>query len=119
MSSLNLISSLFQLGGPWMWAILAVGLGVYGLLILESMGNKSDREIWIRTLITAAPLLGLLGTVSGMIEALSSLSETSITNGLGSGISQALITTQYGLSVAVPALLWERVLARRKESTQT
>lgn len=55
-----------------------------------------------------APLLGLLGTVLGMIEAfevLSSAASDSPTDSLASGISQALVTTAAGLSVAIPAYL--------------
>lgn len=55
-----------------------------------------------------APLLGLLGTVLGMIEAFESLSSAgsnSAADMLASGISQALITTAAGLSVAIPAYL--------------
>ena len=55
-----------------------------------------------------APLLGLLGTVLGMIEAFESLSSTgsgSPADMLASGISEALITTAAGLSVAIPAYL--------------
>lgn len=55
-----------------------------------------------------APLLGLLGTVLGMIEAFESLSSggsNSAADMLASGISQALITTAAGLSVAIPAYL--------------
>lgn len=55
-----------------------------------------------------APLLGLLGTVLGMIEAFEALSSASADSPpdlLASGISQALITTAAGLSVAIPAYL--------------
>lgn len=55
-----------------------------------------------------APLLGLLGTVIGMIEAFEALSSSnsdSPPDMLASGISQALITTAAGLSVAIPAYL--------------
>lgn len=54
-----------------------------------------------------APLLGLLGTVTGMIETFQSISlyGTGDPKLMSSGISQALITTQLGLAVAIPLLL--------------
>jgi biopolymer transport protein ExbB len=55
-----------------------------------------------------APLLGLLGTVLGMIEAFEALSSANADSPpdlLASGISQALVTTAAGLSVAIPAYL--------------
>jgi biopolymer transport protein ExbB len=58
-------------------------------------------------MIAAAPLLGLLGTVTGMIRTFQHLnaraSEQSV--GLASGISEALVATKAGLSVAIPAVL--------------
>ena len=57
------------------------------------------------TIATISPLLGLLGTVVGMITAFTGLTETAGANPdlLASGISQALITTAFGLFNAVPA----------------
>jgi biopolymer transport protein ExbB len=59
-------------------------------------------------MITAAPLLGLLGTVSGMVttfESLSGHSPEKIMEGLARGISEVLVATESGLVVAIPALL--------------
>lgn len=57
----------------------------------------------ITCLITAAPLLGLLGTVTGMIRTFNVMNifGTSNPNAMSGGISEALITTQYGLVVAI------------------
>ncbi len=54
-----------------------------------------------------SPLIGLLGTVVGMITAFTGLTETSGANPdlLAAGISQALITTAFGLLIAVPGLV--------------
>lgn len=57
----------------------------------------------IKILAGTAPLLGLLGTVSGMAFALSEIGADS--NGVAEGVSRALITTQCGLSIALPALI--------------
>lgn len=62
-----------------------------------------------------APLLGLLGTVTGMINTfkLITLFGTGDAKTLSSGISEALVTTEYGLIVAVAALLVHAALTRR------
>lgn len=62
-----------------------------------------------------APLLGLLGTVVGMIDVFDSLMAEGAGNAnvLAGGISTALITTAAGLSVAIPALMFHRFFLRR------
>ena len=69
----------------------------------------------IRAGIVVAPLLGLLGTVTGMIETFGSIGHGGTITEMSAGISKALITTQYGLAIAAPALVAERILARRVE----
>ena len=69
----------------------------------------------INALITAAPLLGLLGTVSGMILTFDALGDMSMFRqggGIAGGISEAFLTTQLGLGIAMPALLVQRLLDR-------
>lgn len=67
------------------------------------------------TLATITPLLGLLGTVVGMITAFTGLSEISGANPdiLATGISQALITTAFGLFVAVPGLVLHKYFEQK------
>jgi biopolymer transport protein ExbB len=62
----------------------------------------------------AAPLLGLLGTVTGMIKTfnLITIFGTGDAKSLSSGISEALVTTELGLIVAIPALILHGLLAR-------
>lgn len=62
----------------------------------------------------AAPLLGLLGTVTGMIKTfnLITIFGTGDAKSLSSGISEALVTTELGLIVAIPALIIHGMLAR-------
>jgi biopolymer transport protein ExbB len=62
----------------------------------------------------AAPLLGLLGTVTGMIKTfqLLTLFGTGDAKSLSSGISEALVTTELGLMVAIPALILHGALTR-------
>ncbi len=69
------------------------------------------------TIANISPLLGLLGTVLGMIEAFNVIAVTGAGTPatLGGGISEALITTAAGLSVAVPMVLVHRYLSSRAE----
>lgn len=63
----------------------------------------------------AAPLLGLLGTVTGMINTFNMITVfgTGDPKTLAGGISEALITTEFGLIVAIPSLLLHAVLSRK------
>ena len=72
----------------------------------------------IFSLVTAAPLLGLLGTVTGMIETFESIGEMNLFSsdgGIAGGISKALLTTQLGLIIAVPGVIFEKLLTKRSE----
>lgn len=68
-------------------------------------------------IVAVAPLLGLLGTVSGMIETFASLGDMTLysqSGGIAGGISQALLTTQFGLVVAIPGLVVRGLLDKRQ-----
>ena len=67
------------------------------------------------TISTIAPLLGLLGTVIGMIRVFTAITVIGIGDPtqLAGGISEALITTAAGLTVAIPALIFHRHLKRK------
>jgi biopolymer transport protein ExbB len=70
----------------------------------------------VDTLVASAPLLGLLGTVSGMIatfEGLTSMTLFSESGGIAGGISEALTTTQAGLLIAIPGFFANRVIGRK------
>ncbi len=69
----------------------------------------------LRTLAAAGPLVGLFGTVVGMISVFSVLSEGGVVEAseLAGGISKALITTATGLLVAVPAIVFYNDFSRR------
>ncbi len=71
----------------------------------------------LATVAYTAPLLGLLGTVSGMIKAFETIAHHSVGDPslLAAGISEALITTAAGLSVAIPAVIMHRVIQGRAE----
>lgn len=69
------------------------------------------------TIAAIAPLLGLLGTVIGMVKVFAAITVHGVGNPgvLAGGISEALITTAAGLSVAIPALIGYRFLRGRVE----
>lgn len=84
---------------------------------VEDEGRQvvQDLERYLNTLGTIAavsPLLGLLGTVSGMIKTFSVISGQGVGNpaALAGGIAEALITTAAGLTVAIPSLMFYRYL---------
>jgi biopolymer transport protein ExbB len=71
-----------------------------------------------RVVVLIAPLLGLLGTVTGMIETFSSLATMTVhsqSGGIAGGIAEALFTTQMGLTVAVPGVLANSFLNRKQQ----
>lgn len=81
---------------------------------------KAGRAL-IMSIVAVAPLAGLLGTVTGMIETFDSLGDMALfsqSGGIAGGISQALLTTQMGLAVAVPGVIMGRFLDRRQEQLE-
>jgi biopolymer transport protein ExbB len=87
---------------------------------IQESGNHVAHEMekflsTLGTIAAIAPLLGLLGTVLGMIEVFTAImvQGSGNTGVLAGGISQALITTAAGLSVAIPAVIFHRALTRR------
>ncbi len=98
------------------WAILGLALLCYILefdLIIGRCSKAWKRQVntWLKVLpvlLGALPLLGLLGTIAGL---LSTFRTMAISGGLdqqmliGSGIADALITTQLGLIMVIPGLL--------------
>lgn len=83
--------------------------------LTEALMRASAREMvrftrgisFLDTVVTMAPLLGLLGTVTGMISAFGMLggSELSAPTAITGGIAEALIATTFGLGIAVTALI--------------
>ena len=87
---------------------------------IEEVGRQVVHELerYLNTLGTIAsvsPLLGLLGTVIGMIKVFTAITSAGVGNPavLAGGISEALITTAAGLSVAIPSLMFHRYLTGR------
>jgi biopolymer transport protein ExbB len=89
-------------------------------LVKESIEERGGREASmlekhigiLSTIANLAPLLGLLGTVSGMIKTFNVISVQGVGNPapLAGGIAEALITTAAGLTVAIPALVCHRIV---------
>jgi len=83
--------------------------------------QRNELERWLGAIAmtaSVAPLLGLLGTVSGMITTFKAMTlfgtgDPSVVSG---GIAEALITTELGLVVAIPALLAHALMSRRVKS---
>jgi biopolymer transport protein ExbB len=108
--------------------VLFAGLQQYGNsreLIKENMEERGKAEALelkkyiglLHTIASVSPLLGLLGTVSGMIKVFNAISVDGVGNpsSLSIGISEALITTVAGLTVAIPTFLGQRYLAGHAE----
>jgi biopolymer transport protein ExbB len=72
----------------------------------------------LKTLVALCPLLGLLGTVTGMIRTFKAITVAGIGNpaAMAGGIAEALITTAAGLLVAIPALVAYRYLRGRVDA---
>lgn len=80
-----------------------------------------QRLVFLNTLVAAAPLMGLLGTVIGMLgtfAAISSGGGNETAGMVADGISEALITTQTGLFISLPGLFLAMVIRRRKHSVE-
>ncbi len=87
----------------------------------EFDGEIKRHATMITAMVGISPLLGLLGTVAGMIETFSSLGDMSLFSqggGIAAGIATALFTTQMGLVVAVPGVIVKFLLDRRQQQLE-
>ncbi len=84
--------------------------------------NKLERGLFMLDIvISAAPLIGLLGTVSGLMHVFScfiSGSEIINNEGLANGIALSLTTTALGLLIAIPAILVNNTILRKLDKIQ-
>ncbi len=107
-------------------AVLAAGLANhhYGREVMKEAIEDAGRQVThelerflnsLGTIASIAPLLGLLGTVLGMIEVFSAITAAGVGEPkvLAGGIAKALITTAAGLTVAIPALIFHRYFQSR------
>ena len=110
--------SIFKAGGPVMWPILAlsvIGLAILAWKALEfRAGRKSPKGlVVVSTIITAEPMLGILGTVTGIMQTFHALNAAGgEANPLAAtaGIGEALITTAAGLIASLILLFPYNVL---------
>jgi len=86
--------------------------------ILHESAHLNRFGVFIMVIAAVAPLLGLLGTVTGMISTFDIITEfgTGDPKLLSGGISIALVTTEVGLAVAIPALIFGNLLSGWAES---
>jgi len=120
--ALAVLSHLAALGGPVLWVIALAGVLSWAVIIdmLAAVACAgalpvSHARLWLlRALAMVSPLLGLLGTVSGIIECFSDLSAS---NGrhLAAGIAEALVCTAAGLVVAIPAIVAHAFFSRHRQ----
>lgn len=86
----------------------------------QNILHKIDRKlIFLNTLVASAPLMGLLGTVIGMLGTFSAISSgggSETVDMVAAGISEALITTQTGLFIALPGIFLVLVIKRQKSA---
>ncbi len=90
---------------------------------LDGVQRELSRfRVLVYSIVVVAPLAGLLGTVAGMIETFDGLGQGALfaaSGGVAGGISQALLTTQMGLVVAVPGVVVGRLLDRRQRGLES
>lgn len=86
--------------------------------MFASLPGLQKRVDLMAVLANVATLLGLLGTIFGLIKAFSSVAAASAMErqeALAAGISQAMYTTAFGIAVAVPLLVFHHILSKRVE----
>ena len=90
---------------------------------MEDSGRRETKRlerylVLLATVAAASPLLGLLGTVLGMIKVFSVISIAGVGQAglLSGGIAEALITTAFGLSIGIPALVAYNLLDSRVDT---
>lgn len=89
---------------------------IVGRIVSESVSKLEARLHWLSIIGVLAPMLGLLGTVAGLVEAFNMIEKAGgqvQPKDLASGIWAALLTTVFGLVVALPALAVYHLLENR------
>ena len=110
---------LFRQGGPVMWPILFLSVTGLAILVWKALEFRAGRRdgrglVVVSTIITAEPMLGILGTVTGIIQTFSQLNGADgVANPMAAtaGIGEALITTAGGLVASLILLFPYNVLA--------
>jgi biopolymer transport protein ExbB len=117
----------FLLNSAVVWAIFVVAFVCYGLLIdLAFVQSCSDAwyenvQFWtvsLKHMLTSLPLLGLLGTITGLLKTFHDMAVNKgivLQEVITGGIGEAMFTTQLGLCMVVPGLLMLAYLNYRKK----
>jgi len=95
---------------------MEAGLEEAGARVLHDLRNNGKT---LSVIADVAPLLGLMGTVTGMIKAFDVVAKSNAlgrTGLLAEGISEALLTTAFGLLVAVPAIIAYHIFRNRADN---
>ena len=84
----------------------------------QEMGKLQKGIVVLETVASVSPLLGLLGTVLGMIKVFREISEVGVGQGnlLAGGIAEAILTTGAGLFIAIPSLVFFNYFSSKAES---
>jgi biopolymer transport protein ExbB/TolQ len=88
-------------------------------VLIEEAGRVENRVGYLAVLANVAPLLGLLGTIVGLIRCFGSIANVNAAEKakiLAAGVAEAMNATAYGLVVAVPALVAFAILQSRSNS---
>jgi biopolymer transport protein ExbB len=123
----NTSQSLQLINNPIVWMTILVAVVCYGLLFRFCFGQKQDRHWFelsrdwmpgIKQMLTTLPLLGLLGTISGLKDTFIRLADGGgivLQELITGGIGDALFTTELGLVLVVPGILLVGYLNRQRQ----
>jgi biopolymer transport protein ExbB len=117
-------------GNPIVWGIVVLAAFCYvvefDLLLAERNGEwRRSAGTWLTVLpilLSALPLLGLLGTVNGLLTTFRALASSAVVDQLdfvSTGIAAALVTTQLGMITAIPGLVLYTYLRSRQRQWAT
>ena len=114
---------IFRSGGPVMWPILALSVLGLAILVWKALEFRAGRRgrkglVGVSTIITAEPMLGILGTVTGIMRtfrAIGAADGAANPMAATAGIGEALVTTAAGLVAALVLLFPYNVLDDRAE----
>ena len=122
-SNMKKLIEMFNSGGPVMWPILVLSIVGLAILIWKALefraGRRDARGLTVvSTIITAEPMLGILGTVTGIMQTVGALNASGGTaNPMAAtaGIGEALVTTAAGLVASLILLFPYNILAEKAD----
>ena len=112
------LMDIFTKGGPVMWPILALSVVAVAILFWKALEIRAGRVnakglTVVSTIITVEPMLGILGTVTGIIQTFGALKVSDAASPLAAtaGIGEALISTAAGLVACLVLIFPYNVIA--------